>query len=1473
MLRLTLVVTFLLACGHSADHEIFKDCSRIEFCSKLRSRAPEAKYVVDSASIDTKSSQAQIILVPNDGSANLNLILTILEENVLRIKIKEVGSERYELQNVLSKEPTSINFTADDTNAEFLRLISGDVEVKVKFSPFDIECYLQAEQWYEITNQNQSEAYVIVESGSLDTFVLLGPKPVDTVRQYVGLTGTAHLPQLWTLGYHQCRWNYNSQEDVKDVVANFTKYNFPLDVIWLDIEYTDGKKYFTWDPNTFSDPIEMQQNISATNKRLVTIIDPHIKVEEGYGVYEGALEKNLFIRTSNGSNFQGNCWPGLSSYLDFLNPEARSYYGSLHTYEKFSGSTPVLSGIWNDMNEPSVFDDNLEKTCPSDLVHHGGVIHRDIHNIYGLLHTMSTHQGLLDRDNGTKRPFILTRSHFAGTQRYSAIWTGDNTADWGYISVSYSQCLDANILGIVFCGADVGGFFNEPDTELLQRWYQAGVWLPFYRAHATKGTKRREPYLFDEDVQAVIRNAIQLRYKHIPVWYTLFYEHTRTRDPIIRPLFYHYPEDVNIYKISDHLLVGRDILVRAVAEPGVESVQVYFPGGSEENWFSIGSSEVFEGNGFVDVPVDIQAVGLRLINYMRGSIIVRKDTVRLSSDEMADDGHTIYVNLCADGKATGTAYVDDNTSFDYLNNKKYYYVRIDVDGDAIILTEIDEDAVSDDFTFVVDQIVVNRVEKSPQDGFHSASKSSFRFRPILTHQNRSTLRTRAPVDKYVAEPPTFDFPNATNEVEMTLISNDGSSNLTLTIYALEDRTIRLKIREVDSSRYELQDVLDEEPVTIPFDLKGSTFTHAALVTGDIRVYVNYTPFTIEIYNKDVLEVILHGDRFTFESSLGQVFAFGVSFPQAIQLYGIHEHAESFALDNTQAGGKDPYRLRNLDVAGYELNSPMALYGSVPVLYGHGPGATAGIFIHNAAEQWYEISNGENTTEAYVMVESGSFDVFVLPGPSPTDVVRQYVNLTGTAHLPQLWTLGYHQCRWNYVSQDDLKDVVANFNNYNFPLDVIWLDIDYTDGKKYFTWDSNAFSDPEEMQQNISTTHKRLVTIIDPHIKVEQGYNVYDGALEKDLFVKRADGSNFEGDCWPGLSSYMDFLNPAARDYYGSFYSYENFPHSTPVLAGIWNDMNEPSVFDNSIEKTIPGDAVHYGGVLHRDIHNIYGLLHTMSTHQGLIQRDGGKTRPFVLTRSHFAGTQRYSAIWTGDNTADWGFLSISYEECLNANLLGIVFCVIRSAIELRYKHLPTWYTLFYEHTRNKDPIIRPLLYHYPADVNVFKISDHLLVGRDILVRAVAEPGVQSVQVYFPGGSEENWLSIGSSEVFEGNGFVDVPVDIQAIPVYYRRGSIIVRKDTVRLSSDEMADDGYTLYINLDAYGQATGTAYVDDNTSFDYLNNKKYFYIRIDMDGDAISVLEIDEDAVSDDFTFIIDQVVINRVEQLPQNGKLLKFR
>lgn len=209
--------------------------------------------------------------------------------------------------------------------------------------------------------------------------------------------------QLFALGYHQSRWNYNDQDDVTNVVANFDAYNLPVDVMWLDIEYTNGKKYFTWDPVKFANPQEMVSNLTSTGRKLVVIIDPHIKRESGYFVHEDALEKDLYVKNKDGSVYEGNrrslmfvllvvifcvylgwCWPGSSSYLDFYKPEASEYYKNAYSVEVFKGTSDNV-WLWNDMNEPSVFN-GPEVTMPKDLIHYGDWEHRDIHNEYPLAH-------------------------------------------------------------------------------------------------------------------------------------------------------------------------------------------------------------------------------------------------------------------------------------------------------------------------------------------------------------------------------------------------------------------------------------------------------------------------------------------------------------------------------------------------------------------------------------------------------------------------------------------------------------------------------------------------------------------------------------------------------------------------------------------------------------------------------------------------------------------------------------------------------------------------------------------------------------------------------------------------------------------------------------------------------------------------------------------------------------------------------
>ena len=374
----------------------------------------------------------------------------------------------------------------------------------------------------------------VSESGIIDLFFIPGPTPSEFYSQYAKLTGTLALPPMFSLGYHQCRWNYKDEQDVYQVHSKFEELDYPYDVLWLDIEHTDGKRYFTWDDKLFPNPKNMQETLWAQGRRMVTIIDPHVKRDDNYRIHKEATSKGLYIKDKDGKkDYDGWCWPGSSSYLDFTDAGARSWWADQFSYDKYKGSTPSLF-TWNDMNEPSVFN-GPEVSMQKDLCNLRGDEHREWHNLYGMLFHRSTSEGLIRRNAGENiRPFVLSRSFFAGTQRYGAIWTGDNAAEWSHLEIASPMLLSLNLGAISFSGADVGGFFGNTDAELMTRWMQAGAYTPFFRGHAHHDAKRREPWMFGEETMIRLRKAAMARYALLPYWYTVFAEAARSGMPIMR---------------------------------------------------------------------------------------------------------------------------------------------------------------------------------------------------------------------------------------------------------------------------------------------------------------------------------------------------------------------------------------------------------------------------------------------------------------------------------------------------------------------------------------------------------------------------------------------------------------------------------------------------------------------------------------------------------------------------------------------------------------------------------------------------------------------------------------------------------------------------------------------------------------------------------------------------------------------------
>jgi alpha 1,3-glucosidase len=508
------------------------------------------------------------------------------------------------------------------------------------------------------------------EAGILDAFIFMGPTPRDLTKKYGELTGYTAMPQEFSIGYHQCRWNYISDDDVKDVDRRMDKSKIPYDVIWLDIEYTEEKKYFTWDPHSFADPISMGRQLDAHGRKLVVIIDPHIKKVDNYPVSSNMLSKDLAVHNKDDQTYDGWCWPGTSNWVDCFNPKAIEWWKTLFKYDSFKG-TLENTFLWNDMNEPSVFN-GPETTMPKDNIHFGNWEHRDVHNLNGLTFHNASWEAMVSRKKGERRrPFILTRSFYAGSQRLGAMWTGDNQADWEHLAASIPMIINQGISGFPFAGADVGGFFGNPDKDLMARWYQAGIFYPFMRAHAHIDSRRREPYMLGEPYTGILTKALRLRYSLLPSWYTAFFHANRDGSPVVRPMFWTHPSEEGGFSIDDQLFVGTTgLLAKPIVEKDKFSTDIWIP--DDEVYFDYNTYEIVKTQKGKRVTVNAAIDSIPLL--MRGGhIFPRRDIPRRSSAAMRFDDYTLVVTVSKDGSAEGDLYADDGDTFD--NEKGQYVYR------------------------------------------------------------------------------------------------------------------------------------------------------------------------------------------------------------------------------------------------------------------------------------------------------------------------------------------------------------------------------------------------------------------------------------------------------------------------------------------------------------------------------------------------------------------------------------------------------------------------------------------------------------------------------------------------------------------------------------------------------------------------------------------------------------------------------
>lgn len=455
---------------------------------------------------------------------------------------------------------------------------------------------------FDFAHEDQSKTSFWADGGELQYYYIHGPHMMDVVKRYHILTGTHKLPPMWALGYHQCRWSYYPESKLHDLAKNFRDRKIPCDALYLDIDYMDGYRCFTWNKKYFPNPKKMIKELSDNGFKTVVIIDPGIKVDENYWVFKEGKENKYFCRRSDDYFMEGHVWPGRCQFPDFTNPDVRKWWGTL-----FKDLVEVgVAGVWNDMNEPAVFGSG---TFPDDVRHnydgHRGS-HRKAHNVYGMQMVRSTYDGLKKLQKN-KRPFTITRAGYSGLQRYSCVWTGDNVATWEHLKMGSIQMQRLSISGIPFAGTDIGGFSGEPTGELFARWIQLGVFSPFMRAHSAGDTAEREPWSFGPEIEAINKKYIELRYQLLPYIYAAFWEHHKYGFPILRPVVMVEQNNVQNEYREDEFTFGDKILVCPILQEGAISRKLYLPVGG---WYNYWTHEFFEGGKeyIVNAPLDTMPI-------------------------------------------------------------------------------------------------------------------------------------------------------------------------------------------------------------------------------------------------------------------------------------------------------------------------------------------------------------------------------------------------------------------------------------------------------------------------------------------------------------------------------------------------------------------------------------------------------------------------------------------------------------------------------------------------------------------------------------------------------------------------------------------------------------------------------------------------------------------------------------------------
>lgn len=498
---------------------------------------------------------------------------------------------------------------------------------------------------------NRRFAFCTAEGGAMDYFFFTGQTVGELLEAYTWLTGRPFMPPKWSLGYQQCRYSYYPEHEITSLADNFRQRRIPADVLYFDIHYMDRYKVFTWDQTRFPDAKGLHDRLSEQGFKTVIIVDPGVKIEDSYPVYQLAKSEDVAIKYPDGEPFEGEVWPGWCVFPDFTRADVRKWWGSQYAGHVAEG----IGGFWNDMNEPSCWGQDIP-----DLVEFGfegtKTTHKEARNVYGMQMARATHEGV-GKLRPQERPFVLTRAGFSGIQRFAAMWTGDNVANDEHMMAGIRLVISLGLSGVPFAGFDVGGFVGEASPDLYKRWISLGAFMPLFRGHSMINSRDSEPWSYGEEAEEIARNYIALRYQLMPYLYSLFHDAHQNGTPVVRALAYEWPQEPRCYDglYQNQFLFGPSLMVCPVVSTE-RYAKVFLPKGL---WYDFYSGKAYEG----DQEILVEAPSERIPVFARGgSVIPAQKTVQHTGE--AVDTLILHVYPGADAQAF-TLFEDGGNGYTY----------------------------------------------------------------------------------------------------------------------------------------------------------------------------------------------------------------------------------------------------------------------------------------------------------------------------------------------------------------------------------------------------------------------------------------------------------------------------------------------------------------------------------------------------------------------------------------------------------------------------------------------------------------------------------------------------------------------------------------------------------------------------------------------------------------------------------------